>query len=147
MKTNFISVAIPLLLAFALANITLRLPLIKIILLILTLSSAAHASNIEQAFKSKDYKTVTKIYLQSPKRKWTYSEMIRISYSLRKNNQYRQSIRLSLKILNDRFKKKHQEVIRKVRKAEMLDPEEYPKRHEDSLLEHISGLLSYNQTR
>lgn len=101
--------------------------MIKIILLILTLSSAAHASNIEQAFKRKNYKAVIKTYLQSPEKRWTYSEMIKISYSLRKDSLYRQSIRLSLKILNVRFKKKHQEVIRKVRKSEMLDPEAFPK--------------------
>jgi len=93
----------------------------------LTLSSAAHASKIEQAFKLKNYKEVTRIYLQSAKKRWSYSEMIKISYSLRTNHQYRQSIGLSLRIISERFKKKHQEVIRKVRKGEVLDPDEYPK--------------------
>jgi hypothetical protein len=100
--------------------------MMKLIFLFIMLINPALASDITDAFESKDYQRISDIYRDNQSREFTSKEIILISYSLRKLGFYRQDIKLNIKLINKKYLELHQKLLQQVSKGETVDAEEYP---------------------
>lgn len=98
----------------------------KLLLVLILCLSSAFASEVEEAFKRKDFKTVAHIYRDNQKKEFTPKELIYISYSLRKMGYFRQDIKLNIRLINKKYLADHKKLLTQVRKSETVDGEEYP---------------------
>jgi hypothetical protein len=100
--------------------------MIKFFLISLMFISSAFASDVEDAFKQKNFKRISEIYRDQPKRNYTAKELIYISYSLRQMGFYRQDIKLNIRLINKKYLSYHKKLLKDVKNGETIDGEEYP---------------------
>lgn len=100
--------------------------MMKAFVLFMLLMSAANASDVTDAFESKDYKRVSEIYRDNPRRAYTTKELIYISYSLRKRGFFRQDIKLNIRLIKKKYSRYHKKLLRDVSRGETIDGEKYP---------------------
>lgn len=100
--------------------------MMKFIFIFIILINTSFASDITDAFARKDYARIADIYKENPKRAFTSKELIYISYSLRKMGFYRQDIKLSVRLINQKYKSQHKKLLNDVKRGETIDGEEYP---------------------
>lgn len=98
----------------------------KLLVLFTVLMNIAHASDVTDAFKAKDFERVSDIYRDQPKRNYDPKELVYISYSLRKMGFYRQDIKLNILLIKKKFLADHQRLIKQIKEAETVDSEQYP---------------------
>jgi hypothetical protein len=101
--------------------------IVKLFILLLALQSVAFgASDIVNAFKRKDYHTITEIFKAAPNDTYSRQELILISYSLRQMDFYRQDIKLNVRLINQKFKDRHTSILASIRDGESIDGDKYP---------------------
>lgn len=99
---------------------------IKIFAILLVLLNAAFASDVTDAFQSKDYTRVSDIYRDNPARPYSAKELIFISYSLRKLGFYRQDIKLNVRLIKQKYASQHKKLVSDITKGETIDSDDYP---------------------
>ncbi|MFP5386438.1 MAG: hypothetical protein ACLGHN_10190 [Bacteriovoracia bacterium] len=97
-----------------------------IFIFIILISTLAHASDITDAFKRRDFNKISDIYRDNPKRPFSDKELIYISYSLRKLGFYRQDIKLNIRLIKKKYSSYHKKLLRDVSRGETIDGDEYP---------------------
>ena len=106
-----------------------HMAIVKFIFILLastSLALAADSADITAAFKRKDWKTISEIFRDAPNNFYSRQDLIYISYSLRQMEFYRQDIKLNVRLINQKYKAKHTQILQKIRKGESLDSDEYP---------------------
>lgn len=98
----------------------------KVLILFILLISGANASDVTDAFKSKDFKRITEIYRDNPRRAFNSRELIYISYSLRKRGFYRQDIKLNIRLIKKKYSRYHKKLLKDVQRGETIDGDNYP---------------------
>lgn len=96
------------------------------LIFMLFISLASHASDVSDAFKSKNYRRVVDIYKDAPNRSYSTNDLIYISYSLRKAGFYRQDIKLNVRLIKKKYAKYHKDLLIKLRKGDTIDGDDYP---------------------
>lgn len=99
---------------------------IKTLFLFVLFTSAAAASDVTDAFNSKDFKRITEIYRDNPRRAFNSKELIYISYALRKRGFYRQDIKLNIRLIKKKYSRYHKKLLRDVQRGETIDGDNYP---------------------
>lgn len=89
-------------------------------------SMNAHAGEIGDAFKAKNYNQVSEIYKSNQNKNYTRQELIFISYSLRKLGFFRQDIKLNIRLVKKHYLKQHQKLIKAIKNGDTVDGDEYP---------------------
>ncbi len=89
-------------------------------------SLAIGASDIINAFKRKDYHTISDTFKAAPNDTYTRQELVLISYSLRQMEFYRQDIKLNVRLINQKFKDRHTKILAAIRQGDSLDGDGYP---------------------
>lgn len=104
---------------------------ILIFLLILTGFKAAHASEIERAFRAKRHDVIAMRYRAQPKRKYTPREQLMISASLRKMRFYRDDIKLNVRLINEKFRQQHRSLLISIKNKKSIDGDKFKPIHKN----------------
>lgn len=102
--------------------------MLKFFFLILVSMNFALAAEIKPLFLRKEYKRIAEAY-KNPK-SWedlTTTEMVMLSFSLRKLELYREDAKVVFRILKKDHATSHADIRKKIREKESLDAEDYPK--------------------
>jgi len=83
------------------------------------------ASDILNAYNTKDFARITQIYAQSPERAYDDKELILISHSLRKEGFNRQDIKLNVRLIKQKYLREHQKLVKAIKDGDSIDGSEY----------------------
>jgi hypothetical protein len=100
--------------------------MIKTLLLLLVLINCAWATPVSVAFRKKNFQEVVDLFKKNPEAGYIQKDLVMISFSLRKLEYYRQDIRLSSRLIKERYKDFHKKIVKHIQNHETIDPEEYP---------------------
>ena len=100
--------------------------MMKILALFIFIVNTAFASDVTDAFKRKDFKQISQIYRDNPRRAYSTKDLIYISYSLRKLGFFRQDIKLNIRLINKRYIRYHKKLLKDVARGETIDGDDYP---------------------
>lgn len=101
--------------------------MIKFLMMIFFVVSSVHASEVLEAFKSKNYQKVTQLYKDRPTHSWTSKELIVISYSLRSQKMYSEDTEVGNRLIKMKFETEDNKLKKAIQDSESIDGEEYPK--------------------
>lgn len=118
--------------------------MIRFIILILFSFSLAHGSEIEKAFRAKNYGQVASIYLSNSGETFKEKEYVMISYSLRRQGKFREDLRVTYSLVKKFYSKQHAGILNAIRTGESLDSNEIPeplKIHYWNLFNNYASIL------
>lgn len=89
-------------------------------------SFSALASEVSNAFQTKNYEQVSDIYKSNQNKNYPQKDLVYISYSLRKLGYFRQDIKLNIRLVKKNYSRQHTKIINAIKRGDTIDGDDYP---------------------